>query len=430
MTDNRPLWAKRLQSEREARGWSKAEMARQLMRAAGLECGDVDSLARQIRSWEKGVNRPRDWRPHYATAFGIPEDELITEPPLGYADADADRRHLLASLALLGVDTASRTEPLEPIRQALNRAIPGGLHGHLVQDWEETAFEHGHAFLTTPPHELLPDLAADLVSLLTSIRTVPDGATRDDLCGPAGKLAALMAMTVSTLGERRHARDWWKTARHAADASRDQDLQVWVRGYEAMNSLYSGRPLTVVLRLADQAIAIGGRAAGAAALEAMASRAQALAMMGRQQEADEALHALANHWERLPAAAPDDRLATGAWPETALQHTIAFTTTHTGAFDRATQAQDAAAALYPPQMRRQRAQIELLRATSLVRAGDVTAGVEHAGRTIEALATVQRTTTIQRGARMVLEAVPDTDLTTSAVRDYRDAFALPAPEED
>lgn len=193
---------------------------------------------------------------------------------------------------------------------------------------------------------MLPDLAADLVSLLTSIRTISEGATRNDLCGPAGKLAALMAMTVSTLGERRHARDWWETARHAADASRDQDPQVWVRGYEAMNSLYSRRPLSVVLRLADQAIAIGGRAAGAAALEAMASRAQALAMMGRQQDADEALRALTGHWEQLPAATPDDRLATGAWPETALQHTIAFTTTHTGAFDPAAQAQDAAAALH------------------------------------------------------------------------------------
>lgn len=283
---------------------------------------------------------------------------------------DAWRPRQVTSQAHQGSQGRSRRRP----RPALHYLA-------LVQDWEETAFEHGHAFLTTPPHELLPDLAADLVSLLTSIRTISEGATRNDLCGPAGKLAALMAMTVSTLGERRHARDWWKTARHAADASRDQDLQVWVRGYEAMNSLYSRRPLSVVLRLADQAIAIGGRAAGAAALEAMASRAQAPAMMGRQQDADEALRPSRTSPRRRSAAVP-------------------------------------------PQMRRQRAQSELLRATSLVRAGDVTAGVD------EALAAVQRTTTIQRGARMVLEAVPDADLTTPAVRDYRDAFALPAPEEE
>lgn len=320
MTDNRPAWAKRLQSEREAHDWTKAEMARQLMRTAGTEHGDIKNLARQIRDWEKGLHRPRDWWEHYATVFDLSEVELL-DTGSSATDHDGDRRRLLASLALLGIDTVSRTKPLEPIRQALTRAIPGGLQGHLVEDWEEIAFEHGHTFLTTPPNELLPDLAADLVGLMDSINVVPDSGTREDLCGPAGKMAALMAMTASALGERRHARDWWKTARHAADASRDQGLKVWVRGYEATNSLYSGRPLSVVLRLSEQAIAIADESAGAAAMEAMASRSQALAMMGRAEEADAALHELQERWTGLPAASADDRLATGAWPETALQHT-------------------------------------------------------------------------------------------------------------
>src|SRR5690606_16642587 len=43
-----PIWAARLRSEREARGWSKHEMARRLLRADGLERGNVTHLARQI----------------------------------------------------------------------------------------------------------------------------------------------------------------------------------------------------------------------------------------------------------------------------------------------------------------------------------------------------------------------------------------------
>lgn len=344
---------------------------------------------------------------------------------------DEDRRRLLACLAVLGVDTAARSESLEPIRRSLAGALPGGMQGHVVQDWEEIAFEHGHAFLTTSPDVLLPDLAADLVTLLDSIRSVGGDTVRQDLCAPAGKMAALMAMTVATLGERRHARDWWKTARRTADASGDRGLKVWVRGYEAMNALYSERPVSVVLRLANEAIEIAGDAAGAEVLEAMASRAQALAMMdGRGREAENAIHDLEERFTRLPSAAPDDRLATGSWPETALHHTAAFTYTHTGDSVQAERARTAALDAYPRSMRRQRAQIELLRATSLVKDGDVLVGVDRAAQTVQALAAGQRTTTIQRGARMVLDAVPDAQMSQPAVRDYRDALALPPARQE
>ncbi|MGI5201644.1 hypothetical protein ACQEU6_08690 [Spirillospora sp. CA-108201] len=404
-------------------------MARALFAAAGVTPTrlQVDSLARQIRGYERGEHLPRDWTGPYATAFGLDETDIFGAMP----DHDEERRRLLACLGLLGVDTASRTEPLEPIRQALTRALPGGMRGRLVQDWEEIAFEYAHAFLTTPPNALVSDLAADLVALLNSVQSTPGGAVREDLCGPAGKLAALMAMTVSNLGHRRHARDWWKTARHTADASRDLDLRVWVRGYEAMNALYSARPLSMVLRLSQDAVRIAGPRTGAAVLEAMAARAQALSMMdGRAEDAAAAMGELADRWERLPSTTPDDRLATGAWPETALHHTAAYTYTHTGDTALAERARTAALARYPAPMRRQRAQIELLRATGMVRAGDIAAGIEHAGRTVDGLAAAHRTTTIRRGARMVLDAVPDADLTRPAVRDYRDAFALPAGGED
>ncbi len=406
-------------------------MARALFTASGVTPTrqQIDSLARQIRGYERGEHLPRDWTSAYANVFNIDEDDLFAT--VNAPDHDEERRRLLACLGLLGVETASRVEPLEPIRQALTSALPGGAEEHLVQDWEEIAFEHGHAFLITPPGDLLPDLAADFVALLDTVNSAKRNALQDNLCGPAGKLAALMAMTVSSLGERRHARNWWKTARHAADASKDRDLRVWVRGYEAMNALYAARPLSAVLRLSQDALKLARGHGGAAVLEAMAARAQALAMInGRAGEAAAAMRDLEAQWERLPSAAPDDRLATGAWPETALHHTAAFTYTYTGDTALAQRARSAALARYPVSMRRQRAQIELLQATGMVRDGDVVAGVEHAGRTVEGLATAQRTTTIQRAAHMVLDAVPDADLARPAVRDYRDTFALPAADED
>ena len=76
--EERPAWAARLQAEREARGWNKAEMARRLRRARGHPRGPTASLVRQILDWEKGKNLPRDWRQAYATAFELDDQDPKT----------------------------------------------------------------------------------------------------------------------------------------------------------------------------------------------------------------------------------------------------------------------------------------------------------------------------------------------------------------
>lgn len=82
MTDEQhpPAWAGRLKAERDARGWNKREMARQLLSAAGYDHGSIDSLTRQIRSWESGKHFPRDWSTAYALAFNVDERALFKTP--------------------------------------------------------------------------------------------------------------------------------------------------------------------------------------------------------------------------------------------------------------------------------------------------------------------------------------------------------------
>lgn len=420
--ERRPAWAVRLQTEREQRGWSKPQMARHLLRATGIspnaKKNSTTSLTRQILDWESGRHLPRTWTSAYAAVFGVDERELFRQAlPV---DVDDTRRHLLACLGVLGAERSLHGEGLDPIRHALSLSLG---HDHTVEDWEEIAFEAGHAFLTRPPAELLPDLAADLVGLQEGLRTARTEAIRRGLAAPAGKLAALMAMTTSGLGDSRQARDWWATARHAADASPDVDLQVWVRGYEAMNALYAQRPLAIVLRRADEAIALGGNT-NAAVMEALAARAQALAVQDRPDEAENALDQLKNRYERVPTGSAEDRLATNAWPETALRHTAAYVYTRTGNQPEAGRAQDSALELYPRAMRRQRVQIDLLRAASLVSAGHIAEGVEHAEQAVTRLGPEHRTNAIMRGAHMVLEAVPDAAATLPAALGYRDLLAL------
>ncbi|XVQ10303.1 helix-turn-helix domain-containing protein [Spirillospora sp. CA-255316] len=419
---------RKIATERVSAGLTQRELAGRIYSALpGAQKPDRDTLEGYVKRWEAGrAGIGKRNRQALAKALDLDEAYLFGDVSAQPAnETDEERRQLLACLSLLGVDTAVAHEPLEPIRQALNRALPGGMHGRLIADWEEVAFEHGHAFLTTPPEVLLPELAHDLVRIQHAIRAAEGESLRQSLCAPAGKLAALVAMTVATLGETRQARDWWKTARHIANASTDRDLQVWVRGYEAMSALYSQRPLPLVLRLADEAIAIAADSPGAAVLEAMAGRAQALAVLGHREEAEATVHAMEDRWSRLPHTTADERLSTGAWPATALHHTAAFTYTHTRNASAAGREQEAALAQYPPSMRRQRAQIELLRATCLIQAGDIAGGVNHASQTVESLSRAQRTSTVQRGAQMVLEAIPASEMARSAVDQYREVLALP-----
>ncbi|GLZ08737.1 hypothetical protein Acsp03_62030 [Actinomadura sp. NBRC 104412] len=419
----------RIAAERKALGLTQLELAERVLGALpGPQKPELDTMLGYVKRWEAGrAGISRRHQRALAQALQIDQLALFGEGPNGPSEEFNDeRRQLLAGLAALSVESAVPHD-LEPIRQALTRALPGGMSKHLVADWEEIAYEHGHAFLTTPPRLMLPTLAQDLVHLQHIIRdTKGTGlrSLRQSLSGPAAKLAALVAMTVATLGDPRQARDWWKTARHTADASTDLNLRVWVRGHEAMSALYSLRPIPLVLRLADEAIGLAGESGGAAMMEAMASRAQALAILGRAAEAENVIHELETQFARLPQAPVEDRLRTGAWPETGLHHTAAFTYSYTGSYPLAERAQEAALALYPETMPRQRAQIELLRAKCLIGSGDVATGVEHAARTVQALPLEQRTTTIRRGARMVLEAVPEADRV--ALGEYREVLALPA----
>ncbi|GAA3215621.1 hypothetical protein [Actinocorallia longicatena] len=414
---DRPAWAVRLQAEREARGWNKAEMARRLQRAAGHPPGPTDSLVRQMLDWESGKHFPRDWTAWYAAALAIDEDDLFRNALA--LDVDETRRRLLACVGVLGVEHSLHSEALTSIRHALTLSLG---RDHTVEDWEEIAFEHGHAFLTRSPAELLPELAADLVGLQEALLTARTEAVKRGLATPAGKLSALMAMTVSGLGDNRQARDWWATARHAADTSADLDLRVWVRGYEAVNALYAQRPLAVVLRRAEEAIAIGG-ASSPAVMEALAARAQALAVQGRPRDAQDALDHLKTRYEQLPGGTAEDRLATNVWPETALAHTTAYVLTRTGSTG-AGRAQDAALELYPRTMRRQRVQIDLLRATSLVADGHVTEGVQHAEQAVTRLPLEQRTHAVMRGAHTVLETIPDAASTSGVALEYRELLTL------
>ena len=92
-----------LREQREARGWTRSEMARQLIQA-GRARGDrqlpgLDGMCHNIYRWERGGPLSERYRLHYCRAFGIqpaqfapgPIPEPAAEPAMLAIPADSDQ---------------------------------------------------------------------------------------------------------------------------------------------------------------------------------------------------------------------------------------------------------------------------------------------------------------------------------------------------
>ena len=82
MSENLGAW---LRQQREARGWAKREMARQLIQA-GRSSGDtsmpgMDNMCHNIYRWERGQGGLTErYKLHYCKALGIPPDQFGADP--------------------------------------------------------------------------------------------------------------------------------------------------------------------------------------------------------------------------------------------------------------------------------------------------------------------------------------------------------------
>lgn len=67
----RPAWAQRLRSEREARGWSRRDAVRALQAHADRTLPDEEAMRRSLMRWENGEHLPDDYyRPLLAKMYG------------------------------------------------------------------------------------------------------------------------------------------------------------------------------------------------------------------------------------------------------------------------------------------------------------------------------------------------------------------------
>ena len=331
---------------------------------------------------------------------------------------DMERRHLfqLAGLGLLAQSPLVSTG--EPVRQMLERVL-NTADSYTAEDWELTCADHMHAIKTRPPATVRDDLVLDLTTVeRTLARTAPEQAA--DLQRIAARLSVMHSNVLTRLGEYGAARRWWATARHAADASGDRHMKVWVRAYEAVFGLYSPRSPEAVLTLARNAQALNGAQVTPGLMKAVGAEAQALAVLGRQQEAVDRLHHLHELADRFTVREEYGWTGESAW------FTSSWVHSYGGATETAREARDSTCALTP--CYQNAVNVRLHEAISVSISGGHNEALQLATHAIAELDPAYRTHMITHTARRVLDTVPaEKRAALSSLGDYRAAISAPVP---
>jgi transcriptional regulator with XRE-family HTH domain len=293
-----------------------------------------------------------------------------------------------------------------------------------AEEWNAVAADLARAFSTTPPGELLPELAAQL-QLLPA-----DGSTAHAV--PAAELGILVALTLTGLGQSRAAGRWWSTSRTSAERSGDRLALSVVRGWEATSGLAERRPLDDLLTLATEAATLAATApAGPTTLadapvlggrigclaRGHAGRALVLAQQGMAAAAWEAVQDLLAVTVELPAEETSTLFDWTAYKVHGIEGRVCVELGYPAAgyvvLERALE-------LCPQERLGERAELELCLAQCLMVDGEVAAGLALAMRVLVELPDPWHTHYLYDAAGRVLSAVPGKELGRAAVRDYRE----------
>jgi hypothetical protein len=346
-----------------------------------------------------------------------PIDELVAATDSGNnrngipqcQDDDMERRILFRLTGLGLLTTSPALTDAEALRQLIEKTL-GTAESSTVDDWEAACVTHRQAVNTRPPAQVRDQLMTDLAALQWSLAHArPEHA--HDLQRCAAWMSTLYAGLLTCLGEFGQARRWWATARHAADASGDLDVRVRVRSKEAVLGLYSLRPTESVLNLCREAQRMAGGLASTGVLQAIGGEAEALALMGRDREAKEALRRLFVMTDKIGERSELGWTPDSTWSVASWVHSYA------GSTKAADKARDEALKRLPSY--NTDTNLRLHRSIALAREGGHDEALRLATEIISGLAPAYRSQMILYTARQVQEIVPPTARKGNAFDDYR-----------
>jgi transcriptional regulator with XRE-family HTH domain len=387
-------------------------------------CDDAD-----LSKWERGQARPQagtvrhlddlygaNGRLSALHAIVVEVDRLRTladRNPLDEEDATERRSFLHVAAATLGSTTLDAMG--EPVRQLLDSAHDDD---RALEEWDLTCADHLHALRTRSPEQVAADLLIELEVARRQLRRCPPAQVAD-MQRVTAALATLNANVLTRLGHHGAAIRWWRTARTAAHAAGDLELELGIRATEAGHGLYGQRDPEVVLRLTEHAQRLAGPNPSLGLALVVCSQAKAFTLLGRHKEAVSTLDRFRDLLERDP---PGTDVIPGYWRGGQLPN--AESLIYAGAGDELRAARAGEEMLATVKDYRAIATTHLHEALCMVVTGGIDEGVRHASATLDKVPVRYRETMTIETGRIVLRAVPVEQRNRSAVTEFRALLAV------
>jgi hypothetical protein len=426
----------RLRTERKTHHYTVADLAERFREVAPdrirPQLPALRDIERTIRGHEAGEHSvgPR-YRLLYALAYDTTEDRLFNQaasatPPLGSVQRtdtphdwdEMERRRLL--LAALGMGTGAFSSSGESLRQLLDLTLDSETRS--IEDWGQTCVDQLHALRTRPPVEVRNGLSVDLLAIHRQLKTA-NAKDVPELHRVVAALSTLHANVLTRLGDHGGAIHWWRTARAAADASGDLDARLMVRTEEAGFGLYGQRDLETVLRLIEAAQRLAGNSPSYWNADLAGTRAKALSLLGRHDEAKEALHSFVSF------EGGDGRASIFPTLWSLDQPRFAESWVYAGAGNEAEaeRARGRVLALSRPGDYVYKANVQLHTARCTVVNGGVKEGAQQASAVLDALEPTYRNRLITETGKSVLQAIPLEQRQRPAAREFEEVLTSTAP---
>jgi tetratricopeptide (TPR) repeat protein len=278
--DDRPAWARRLTTEREARGWNKPQLIEALRAHAPGELPGKESMLRRVHAWESGASCPDDfYKPIIAKTFGTVTAAIW--PVAGSRDGNAEL------IAGTGMDTL----------EILTRLRASSMDAATVEGLRITVDRLCSEYPHLPAEQLLVEGRSWLRRMTAMLdRQLTLGQHREIL-SMAGWLAALVGCVEYDSTNRPAAEATRQAAWSLGEESGNAEIMAWAQEMRAWFALTRGDYRGVL-----SAVETGQTAAprGPAAVQLHAQRAKAWARIGDRRQVEVALDDGRALLEQLP----------------------------------------------------------------------------------------------------------------------------------
>jgi tetratricopeptide (TPR) repeat protein len=181
-----------------------------------------------------------------------------------------------------------------------------------VDWWEALAREYGCLQNTVPHLGFLAEAVPDFAVLCRTLSSRQPLEFQQRLYRVMAQLAGLIGFDVMGTGALRESREWFHTARLAADETGDRQLRAWVMASGSMAYFWDSALTERTVELCQTAQAIAGPAPSVAGTLAASIQGRAFARLGDRSAALAAIHHAEAMFERLdPAETHASRLGLG-----------------------------------------------------------------------------------------------------------------------